>query len=87
MTEVSTPGARRIAHALAEAVARQGRSTERLAAAIGLPPDELAARLRGDAPFGLDEIERLAAELGIGLSATVSPADPVVRPSGDPPPG
>jgi|GEM_PF-5514838 len=79
MTEGATPGARRIAHALAEAVARQGRSTEQLAEALGLPRKALEARLRGEAPFGLDEIERLAAELGMGVGLVA------VR-SGDEPP-
>jgi len=64
----------RVAAEVRAEMARQRRTQTDIGAAIGWSQQFLSRRLTGEQPFGIDEIEALAAELGVPL-AKLMPAE------------
>ncbi len=63
-----------VAERVAQAMEDQGVTQLGLSRSTGIPRVTLIRRLKGQAPFTLDELEAVAAELGIAMSDLVAAA-------------
>ncbi|WP_280442256.1 helix-turn-helix domain-containing protein [Nocardia brasiliensis] len=63
------PHSRALAGEIRAELARRGATVKDLAAASGLKPTYLGSRIRGEAPLNLNDIEAIAAALGLSFAA------------------
>jgi transcriptional regulator with XRE-family HTH domain len=76
---MTQPQARRakIAGEIRAELARQNLTYTALSAATGIDPSTLSRRLKGDKPFYLEELEKIAQFLGLPLSEFIERTEAV----------
>jgi hypothetical protein len=65
-----------IVERVAQAIERAGKTRAQVRKATDIPPSTFYSRLRTDTQFSVDELERIAANLGVGVADFIPAAAP-----------